>query len=315
MKRKAILITGGTGFIGSHIVHRLLNLNYKIILLKHTASDTWRIKDILNEIKVYNSGESLVFGNLIKKDSIDGIIHLATKYIKYDKNEKEREEMVKINVLFPTNLLTAAIDNKVKFFINTGTFSEYKPTKKPVNEKDLLEPVNFYSATKYIFDNFLKHYSLQKKIKGITLKLFSPYGEKDNDKIIPLIMKSFIKNQTLQTTKGEQKLSFTYVGDIVEAYVKAIEFSDSNNFQYEQFNIGASRTYRLLKIIKIIERISGRKSRIEVGAINYNEKEIMYMRCDNTKAQKKLNWRPKINIIRGLTNTYNYYKSYYDTRS
>lgn len=309
-KVRTILITGGTGFIGSHVLHRLLDEHYKVIVLKNPASDTWRIKDILNKVTIYRSGEFLNYETVIRKHAVDGIIHLATKYIKYDDSEQEREEMVKVNVLSPAHLLRAAIKQKVKFFINTGTFSEYKSTKKPIREDSLVDPNNFYSATKSVFENILKIYSHQVKIKGITLKLFSPYGEKDNEKIIPLIMKSVIKGQVLRTTKGEQKLSFTYVQDIVDAYIDAIQFANSKNFQYEQFNIGANHAYTLVKIMSLIEKMSGRKSRIKIGAIAYNDKEIMHMLCDNTKAKKKLKWIPRTDIQEGLKKTYNFYKSY-----
>ncbi len=312
---KTILITGGTGFIGSHVIHKLLDENYEIIILKNSASDTWRIDDILHKVTIYNNQELLNYENLLRTHSVSGIVHMATKYIKYDDGEKEREEMVKVNVLFPTILLKAAIRQKVKFFISTGTFSEYLPSQKPVNEKSPIDPVNFYSATKSIFENILKIYSHAAKIKGITLRLFSPYGEKDNEKIIPLAIKSLIKNNILKTTKGEQKLSFTYVGDIADAYSRAIQFAHSKNFEYEQFNIGASKAYSLIGIIKRIEEMSGRKSRIRIGAISYNKKEIMYMRCDNTKAKKMLHWIPRTSIQIGLKKTYNYYRSYYDTRS
>lgn len=313
--KKNILLTGATGFIGSHVLHRLLSLKYNITILKRKTSNTWRIRDILDKVIVCNIDKTNNYEKIIKEQLVDGIVHVATKYIKNNASQDQIEEMVKSNVLFPSLLLEAAIGQNVKFFINTGTFSEYKTVKKPVRETSVIDPVNYYSATKSVFENILRFYSQQKKIKGVTLKLFSPYGEKDNQKIIPLIIRSFVGGEILATTKGEQKLSFTYVDDTVDAYIKAIGFAESNNFHYDSFNIGSDRVYSIIEIIKTIEKISKKKSKIEIGAIPYDEKEIMYMCCDNTKAKKILNWNPKTDISEGLSRTYNFYKKYYATGS
>ncbi len=313
--KKNIILTGATGFIGSHVLRRLLSSKYNITILKRKTSNTWRIKDILNKVTIYDIDKTNNYEKIIKEQVIDGIVHVATKYIKNNASQDEIEEMVKSNVLFPSFLLEAAIEQNVKFFINTGTFSEYKTVKKPVKETCVIDPVNYYSATKSVFENILKYYSKQKKINGVTLKLFSPYGEKDNEKIIFLIVKSFIESKPLATTKGEQKLSFTYINDIVTAYVKAIEFARNNNLIYEEFNIGSEKTYSIIEIIRFIEKISKKRSKINLGLIPYNVREILYSCCNNSKAREILKWRPKVGIINGLSQTYNFYKKQYDTRS
>lgn len=303
-----ILITGGTGFIGSYLTRELHKMNHKIILLKRSSSDTWRIGDIMDKLVSYNLDKITDLESIFSENTIDLIIHLAGLHIRHHSKTKELEEMNNVNINFPIKLLDIAVKFQVKGFINTGTFSEYKLTIKPASEKDEIKPYNYYSATKSVFENLLKFYTTNNGIKGISLRLFSPYGERDNDKIIPLIIKSFIFGKKLELTKGEQRLSFTYIGDIIDAYVKSINFMFSDKYKhYEEFNIGDIKNYSIKKIIKIIEIISSKNNKIKLGTLPYHKHELMFGLCDNYKARRLLHWHPQVDIIKGLKKTYNYY--------
>lgn len=303
-----ILITGGTGFIGSYLIQKLHKINHKIILLKRSFSNTWRINDIMDKLIIYDLDKLVDLENIFSKNKIDLIIHLAGLHIRHHSTIKEIEKMNNANINFPIKLLDIAVKFQVKGFINTGTFSEYKLTIKPASEKDEIEPYNYYSATKSVFENLLKFYTANNNLKGVSLRLFSPYGEKDNNKIIPLIIKSLIFSKELNLTKGEQRLSFTYIDDIIGAYIKSINFMFSDKYKhYEEFNIGATENVSIKKIIKIIEKISNKKNKIKLGVLPYHKHELMFGLCDNHKARKLLRWLPKVSIIEGLKKTYNYY--------
>jgi len=303
-----ILITGGTGFIGSHLIPRLLKSDHKIILLKRSSSDTWRIKDFINKIIIYNIDKLRRFDEIFTENRIGLIIHLSGMYVKYHENNKQIKQMNKVNIIIPSVLLDTAARFGVKGFINTGTFFEYKQTNKKMTENSPIKPFNYYTATKLAFEQILKYYASQNKIRAVSLKLFSPYGEKDNKKIIPFIVESFVNEKTLSLSKGEQKLSFTYVKDIVSGYIKTIKFITSSQYkQYENFNIGANKAYTIKQIIGFIRKITGKKNHIKLGTLPYHEKEMMFGICDNGKAEKLLKWSPKTDIITGLTRTYQYY--------
>ena len=191
---KYIMLTGGTGFIGSHLLEELLKENYKVILLKRSFSNTWRIAEVLNH-------ENLILKNLDEEDlndifsqyAIEGILHLATYYIRSHKSD-EISEMINTNINFPTQLLENAVNNNVKFFINTGTFSEYDLDASPISEDSELKAFNLYSSTKTAFEDILKYYHGKNDLICATMKLFTPYGPKDDEnKITPyLIIKSII---------------------------------------------------------------------------------------------------------------------------
>ncbi len=303
-----ILLTGGTGFIGSHLIPKLLNEKYKIVLLKRTISNTWRIKEFIPKLKVYNVDRLNLFDSVFKANKIDIIVHLSGMYVKYHQNIQEVEEMNKVNITIPSKLLDTAVRFNLKGYVNTGSFFEYKPTELTVSENNSVEPFNYYTSTKIAFEQILRFYTKQYKLKSITLKLFTPYGEKDNIKIIPLIMKSFIDKKSLAVTKGEQRLSFTYVEDIIDAYIKSIKYiiKQKKSF-YETFNIGQNKTFSIKEIVKMVENISGIKSMVNLGIVPYHQNEIMFMKCRSNKAKRMLGWEPKFSIYDGLKQTYKYY--------
>lgn len=302
-----ILISGGTGFIGSHLLHRLVYTNHKIFVIKRSSSNLWRIKDIEHKINIPNINSFSNLSEIFNQNKFDLIIHLAMKYVKRNENWQDVQEINEVNITFPAILLKLAQDHGIKAFINTGTCFEYNLSDSPLTETSPINPYNYYASTKVAFENIFKFFVAQKGINGLTLKLSYPYGEMDNQKVIPLIINSIITNTPLKLSHGEQRLGFTYVGDIVDAYLKAIDLITSNKFKsYEAFNIGANKIYTLKQIVEHLEEISGKKNLISFTE-PYPPNEIMYMSCNFKKAKRILNWSPKTDIIEGLTKTYQYY--------
>lgn len=302
-----ILVTGGTGFIGSHLLRKLIQTNHKIFVLKKTGSDIWRIKDIQKKLALINFEGIQDLERVFSKNQFEVIIHLAGVYVKNHKSSQDIIKMIDSNITFPSILLDLAAKHKVKSFVNTGTCFEYKISRLKLTEESLRSPYNFYAATKIAFEEILKYYTDDRKIRGISLKLFYAYGEKDTHKIIPLMINSLIKNIPLQCSLGGQKLNFTYVGDIVDAFIKAIEFTTKIvSKDYQSFNISSDKTYSLKQLRKLLEEISGRKNTISFS-LPYPKNEVMYMSCDISKAKRLLKWQPKTDIVDGLRKTYNFY--------
>ena len=304
-----ILLTGGTGFIGSHVLDRLIADGYEVILLKRSTSQLWRITNNIGKVVLYNVDEQDL-EKVFQKHAIDCILHIAGHYVKKHKNIAELDELIDSNIRFPSHLLEFAAKYKVKGFINTGTFFEYKPQDAPLSERAEIEPYDYYAATKVAFESMLGYYTSHGSLKGITLKLFSPYGEKDNDKIIPLLIRSCIQNTPLSLTKGEQRLSFTYIGDIVDAYINAIKYMTNQQTQYEQFNIGSSQAHSIEDIVQTLTKMSPQKKNlIKLGAVPYGLHELMYMVCNAEKAEKLLHWKAKTELNTGLGKTMAYYQT------
>jgi len=303
-----ILITGATGFIGSHLVERLIKeKKHKLIIIKRKTSNIWRIKEFIDKCLVYDYEDFVDLENIFKENKIDLIIHLAAKYVKQENDMNEINEMINTNISFPCTLLYYSYRYGVKYFINTGTCFEYKLGNKKIDEKQEYKPFNFYASTKLAFEEILRYYSFNKDVKAITLKLFYPYGEKDNNnKLIPFLIKNIIHNKEIFLTKGEQQLDYTYIEDVIDAYIKSIDFIKKIK-NYEVFNIGSGKAITIKKIVNYLFKLSQKKPVIFFDKIPYSLNEIMFLEANNKKAKKLLKWKPKYSIYDGLKKIYNFY--------
>ena len=303
---KTILLTGATGFIGSFLLPELLKERYKVIIVKRLTSDTWRIQDYLDQVQIYTIEEGLE--RPFKEHRIDYVIHLATHYVKWNENLNDVQKMIDCNIAMTVQLCQLSAEHNVHHFLNTGTMFEYKQKNTPLKEDDERQPYNLFSATKIISDDMVRYYTFfNKHFKVIDLKLFSPFGEKDHPKVLVFLTQSLINNKEIDFSGGEQRWNFTYVKDIVEAYLCALRYF-STMIGYESFNIGYDQAYSLKECVAILEKIAGRKLAIRFGAKPYVDHEIFYVNCDPAKAKKKLGWKPKYNLASGLRCMYNYYK-------
>lgn len=308
MSQKTILLTGATGFIGSHLLPKLLEKKYQVIILKKSSSPIWRIKKLLPQVKSYNL-DQISLRLPFQENKIDCLIHLAAKYVKRDQNYGQIEKMVDTNLKIPSLLCHLCLRHKVKYFINTGTFFEYQTSSKPLTENSPFKSYNFYAATKTAFSQILKQHTEELGFKAIDFKLASVFGPKDNPKLLNFLIKSLIRGQKIDFSPGDQRWNFTYVEDTIQAYLNTIQHLPKLS-SYETLNIGYNKPHSIKDIVKNLEKISGKKLNITWGAKPYPENEIMFANYDHSKAKKLINWKPSYNLYTGLEKTYNYYQKH-----
>lgn len=294
--KKNILLTGANGFLGAHLLTRLVMENYNVIVLKRTSSDLWRINDLMSKIKSYDLDKVGIQG-VFKKNEIDVVFHLATDYGK--KNNNNVSTIVETNICFATKLLNAAVSNKVKFFVNTHTSTDSNYT--------------LYSATKNAFVEIAKFFSANHTIHFINLTLEYMYGEKDDDiKFIPFIIGSILNGKEIKASPGKQKRDFIYVADVVNAYLKVLKNLESLKEKFLEFNIGTGESISFRDFVRRIEQIIGVKANIKWGALPYRSNEIFDVKADIKLAAALLKWKPGISLEDGLSNTINWYKGLID---
>lgn len=309
MMKDYILLTGGTGFIGSHLAERLLKENNNLIILKRSFSDTWRIDHLIKEY----SDDQLIFINTDEKNisdifkdyNIEGIFHLAAAYIK-NPSHQDIMTTVQSNINYPTELLNLAVNNNVKYFINTGTFFEYSLKNLPLTEKSEIDSLNFYSTSKIAFEDILKYYCKEYNISCATLKLYTPYGPRDDEnKIIPYLILSSLKGEEININNPNNRLDIVHVFDIIDSYMK-LKNKILDLEKYESFNVARDINYSIDEIYSSIKFNLGFEEKRDL-----NENQIPIF-SDPAKIKSYLDWEPKIDINEGIKNTIDYYKEKYD---
>ncbi|MDN2696117.1 NAD(P)-dependent oxidoreductase [Janthinobacterium sp. SUN073] len=293
-----ILLTGGTGFLGSRILAELLNNGDKVVVIKRSFSNTKKIEDFLThenvyffDIDIYDPQE------LFKKYSIKTIIHAATEY---GRGTTPIVKLLEANLILPMRLVEIGLNHGVECFINTDSFF----TKRTTTYSNLAN----YSLSKKSLINWLKQ--LPKNIKIINVVLEHIYGpDDDTSKFIENTIQKIAvqKVPEINFTHGHQKRDFVYIDDVVAAYIKLIQYGSKNNFCFETFEVGTGRSYEVREMIETIQHLSGSMTKLNFGAIGYRSDEIMESKAEIKKLMA-LGWNPTITLQNGIEKILKKYK-------
>lgn len=292
--QKKILLTGSTGFLGSHLLDSFILQGFEVVILKRTTSDTWRIAHLLDKVKFYNIDE-ITLKTIFEEFEPEIIVHTACSYGRKNENTID---VVKSNLLFGLQLLEESIKNNVKTFINTDSL--------------LPRNINDYSLSKAQFTDWLKMRS--NKIQVVNFKIEHMYGVKDDDnKFIPwLINKMIFSNEQINLTSGIQKRDFIYVTDVVNAYNLIIKKCEFLPF-WNEFEVGTNTFTEVKEFVLTIAVLLEKKynkdivPRLNFGSVPYRKEEIMLPQLDNTDLIA-MGWEYKVNIKKGVEKILKEYK-------
>ncbi|PFO75031.1 CDP-abequose synthase [Bacillus cereus] len=306
-KNKTFLITGGYGFIGSHLVRRLLNLQAKIVLLIRTSSNSWRLNDILKNIETYEIDirDKKQVQDAIKKVNPDYIFHLAA----YGVNSAHTDYMhaIEANIIGTCNIIQAAKLVNCKKIIHMGSSSEYGNKMEPIHENMLLTPVDIYGSTKAAATILAHQIASENNINLITLRPFGIFGEAEEPhKIFSYIILQVLQNKDVNLTLCNQLRDYCYIENIIDACILAVE---NTTVQNDIFNIGSGNIYPLKHYVELLFKHLNTNSRPNYGAISSRTNERWIPEADVHKIKESLSWEPRINIEEGIIKTINWYKN------
>lgn len=291
-----IVITGGAGFIGSHLVKKLLDKKYEIIVVDNFSTGRQsNVKEFKNKIKIVKADISRKGSWTKYFKNVKAVFHLAA-LADIVPSIQNPEKYFESNVLGTKNVLNTCILNKIPKIIYSASSSCYGiPSKYPTTENEKIDPRYPYALTKRIGEEMILHYSRIYNIRALSLRLFNVYGTKSRTSgtygaMFGVFLKQKIECKPLTVVgNGKQKRDFTYVSDIVDVFYKCLFYKGKINI----FNVGTGKPVSVNKIVEILKckkiKIPKRPGEPDITHANIN------------LVKKELNWRPKISIEKGVS--------------
>ena len=298
---KKILITGGTGFVGSNFVHELLEAGGDMHLIVRPESNFWRINDIKDKLKLHYVDllDAAEMEKFIAELEPEVILHFAT-YGAYQSRQQDIKLMIDTNLLGTINLVNAASKTKFDCFINTGSSSEYGEKDHPMKETDILEPNNLYGVTKAAATMYAQFMAKKMNLPMATIRLFSPYGYfEEEGRLMPNVVKAGVNNEKFKAPSPLIMRDFLFIEDVLGAYLKAID--NINNIKGSVINVSSGEQHSIADVVNAVEKKLGRKIDVEYGNFAVKQHEPKMWVADISKAKKLLDWSPINSLTDGLS--------------
>ena len=295
---KKVMVTGGAGFIGSHIVDELINKNYQVAVIDNLI--TGNRSNLPDNITFYHIDikEKEHLETIFSKERPDIVIHLAAQTSVGDSVNRPSYDGHN-NILATINILDCCKNYKVKKLIFASSAAVYGHTEDlPIKETNPLKPLSFYGLSKLTAEEYIQLYSKIFDLPYTILRFSNVYGERQNSHGEAGVISIFI-NQSLKQEPvtifgdGLQTRDFIYVKDVAAANIAAIE-----NGLNDTFNISSNTRTSVNEVLKVISDIN-RKEFIKIHH-PFKPGEIIDSQLCNDKAINSLKWNPKYSLIEGL---------------
>lgn len=331
-----ILVTGGLGYIGSHVVVELLGKGCQVVILDDLSNAH---KNVLKGIEKITQKQA-VWEKVDIKDKIgltrffekhqnfDGVIHFAARK---SVGESVNNPMLyyENNVVGLLNLIEACLENNLYNFIFSSSCTVYgEPENLPIREEEPIKPASSpYGATKQMGEQILFDFSKAHPLKAISLRYFNPIGAHSSGLIgeLPLdtpqnlvpfvtqtaagvLKKLIVFGEDYNTPDGSCIRDYIHVQDLADAHIAALNYLDKTKVPYEVFNIGTGKGSSVLELIHSFAEVTGIQIPYEIGERRAGDLQELY--ADPTKATKKLNWSAKLDMKQALEDAWRWEKNY-----
>ncbi|QWD96894.1 NAD(P)-dependent oxidoreductase [Polynucleobacter sp. MG-6-Vaara-E2] len=284
-----ILLTGATGFLGSHLLKKLLQTSdHQITILKRSTSNVFRITNEINSLEFLDA-DTKNLKELIesREKRFDCIIHCATDF---GRKKTLYSEMIQSNVLLPLELIEYCSKwNQLKCFINIDTLLD--------------KNISAYSLSKHQFKEWLQKHSHSLCAINVGIEHFYGPGDDDSKFTSHVIRQLMNLAPKIELTPGQQIRDFIYIDDVVNALELIIRTAKISIPSYQEFNIATGESITIENFVRLVQKICCNKTtELQFGALPYRENELMASTIDTSKIVE-LGWKPNFSLEAGLTKT------------
>ena len=303
LKKKSLLVVGGTGFIGTALLKRANFLGLETTSL--SLNKPLCINALDNTRYLYTDTSNKKKVEYILQDKFNYVVNLG-RYIDHRLIKDGGFSIINNQLQLLNNLISTINTKTLERFIQIGSSDEYGLNKSPQEESYRENPISPYSLSKVINTQYLQMLNQTENFPSVMLRLFLVYGPYQKfDRLIPFIIKSCLENNKFSLTEGTQLKDFCYVFDVVEAIIKSLT---AKNISGQIINIGSGNTVSVKEIAtKIV-------SLIKLGNPDFNKKnsktiENKILFPNISKSYRTLEWMPTTSLEKGLIETIAWYKN------
>ena len=303
-----VIITGGTGFVGSNLTRRLLHDGHEVHLLVRREYTSWRISAIRSYVHLHILGlhEKDALSSTVRGIRPDWIFHLAA--YGGTASEKDCYRMVEANIVGTINLVEACLKTGFEAFVNTGSSSEYGFKDCAPSETEWLEPNSHYAVTKASASLFCRYTAQSEGVHIPTLRLYSVYGALESpNRLFPKLITLGLKGELPPLVSPETSHDFVYVDDVIDAYILAAKTPSQEPGAI--YNVGTGVQMTLREVVEVARRVMGITADPVWGSMPSRRWDTDRWVADNRKIEKALGWRPRHTFEEGFRQTVNWYKS------
>ena len=288
-RHQRALVTGATGFVGSHLVRRLVDDGWHVECVVRPESDCAALP--VEAVRRISDGSTCGLAHIMTRAAPDVVFHLASLFVSEHVPEQV-EPLVVSNVLFGAQLLEAMTLAGVGSLVNTGTAWQHY-------QGSAYEPVNLYAATKQALEAIARYYVSARGLRMVTLELTDTYGPDDHRaKLFTLLRRASIRGERLVMSAGEQLIDLVYVDDVVEAFLLAAETVTEAPSQFMQsFTVSGDAPLSLRALVERYASVTDRRIDVDWGGRPYRQREVM---TPPTCTPRIGAWRPCVGLDEGI---------------
>ncbi len=302
-----VLVTGGAGFIGSHIVDALIKRGFDVAVIDDLS--TGSRKNLNAESAFYDASitDLKSVKSTFEKENPEYVVHAAAN-IKVRESVKNPIHDAKVNIGGGLNILECCKNFNVKkiVYLSSGGAIYGNPRYIPVDERHPIDPISPYGISKRALELYLNSYLKSYGLEFTSLRLSNVYGPRDlkeSDHIIPILIHSLLSDKTpIISGDGSQSRDFVYVKDVADAVILGLEKNPKERF----FNIGTEKAISINGLFKEVKSLL--KSNVNAGYREANKGEVRKICLSIKKAKKELGWAPKTGLSQGLKETIKWFK-------
>lgn len=317
---KNILVIGGAGYIGSHMVRMLAKQGYNPVVFDN-LSKGHREAVAHYPFELGDLGDKARLTEVFKKYGIEAVMHFAA-FAEVGESVKEPSKYYHNNVAKVLDLLDALVENDIKYFVFSSTAATFgEPVRPKIDESHPQNPINPYGNTKLMVEKILADFDTAYGLKATALRYFNASGADDSGEIgeshnpethlIPIVLQAAAgKRASIKmfgtdypTPDGTCVRDYVHVNDLARAHILALEKMFKDNVS-ERFNLGSGNGFSVAEIVKEAKRITGIDFTVEKAPRRDGDPAVLV--ADSAKAERILGWKPQYNLTRIIETAWNW---------